>query len=407
MPRTFYVGWLAAAALAAVGAASDTSWHFAHLFDEFSLPHLVLGAGQSLYVALLLWALVLCRHQLGAAERTAIYIAATGIGIFLFVIPCDLIWHLIFGVDISTWSPTHLSLNYSSDLAHLGILAAWLSSPGARGPRAWVMTFVIGVATLLAVHYPLYQQEYGAAATAALLQHRAPWYVAPDMWVLTSPRALELVKGGAPDWLYVVYTALAVGYALALGASVLGRGVLARAASRAGRLGREGTWPWRTGAATAIALTFVLIRFAFGLAFTVMGMPVAVLPWYLVAMGMAIDLTFVLAPRVTPWLVARWPALDAYRARIVPAVAGMLAGGVLFVCLSAQQALHVAVPVTPLAALPFAALAGVAGVMIGSWVAAWMLERVPAVAHPASDMGALAASLRERLLSAIGVQRGL
>lgn len=407
MPRTFYLLWLGAASVAAIGAAADTSWHFAHLFDEFSLPHLMLGAGLAGYVALLLWALVLERERLGAAERIAMQLAAVGIGVFLLFIPLDLIWHLIHGVDITTWSPTHLSLNYSSDLAHAGILAAWLASPSAsplasspsRGRRAWLVTFAIGAATLLAVHYPLYQQEYAANVIDAFQHHRMPWYVAPDMLALAGPRAIQIVSS-VPDWLYVVYTSLCVCYALTLGATVLGRGAPANP-SRPDARART-VWPWPFGAASCIALAFVLFRIVSRQAFAALAMPVAVVPWYLVAMGLALDLTFALAPRLLPWVLARWPGLGRRAELIVPAVGGALAALVLSGCLLAEAGLHIIVPATPVAAVPFAVIAGAAGAAFAAWLASWMLERVPqVVAVPESE-----STLRERLLAYVGSRRG-
>jgi hypothetical protein len=437
MQRRFYLLWLAAAALAAVGAATDTSWHFAHLFDSISVPHMILVSGIVLYVALLFWALSPWALRLGCTarvepdapgqggrgwtltldilpcervrgpERTALWIAAAGIGLFIVAIPLDLIWHSIFGVDITTWSPTHLSLNYTSDIAHVGILAAWLASPSVRARGGRLVTYLFAVATLLAVHYPLYQQEYGAIATDGLLRSgHAPWYVDPNMWVLAGPQALHLIKGGAPDWLYLVYTALCVSYTLTLGAAVLYAG----SPPARGRRPDAGGWTWRFGAATAIALGFVVLRLAFATAFGLLGMPVAVTPWYLVAMGIAIDVVLlvggVVAARLSQPSARHGTTKGTPTGRPVPlavaALGGALAALALYGGMQVMRSAHVIVPMAPGDAVPLACLAGAAGAMLGAWLAAWMRRRLEPAPHRAESSTTLAPRLERFLASAVG-----
>ncbi len=43
MSRRYYVLWLVAIGLAESGAAFDVSYHFGHLFDYFSPPHMTVG----------------------------------------------------------------------------------------------------------------------------------------------------------------------------------------------------------------------------------------------------------------------------------------------------------------------------------------------------------------------------
>ena len=138
MGRKFYVVWLTSAFLGAAGAAGDVSWHFSRLFDEFSPPHDIATAGTILNIVLLYWALVHERHRLAGPERFGLLVNAAGLVIYAVTIPLDLTYHLIFGIDITTWSPTHLMLFYSSCLGQVGALIAWLASPTARMRGGWV-----------------------------------------------------------------------------------------------------------------------------------------------------------------------------------------------------------------------------------------------------------------------------
>src|SRR5712692_9364463 len=101
------------------------------------------------------------------------------------------------------------------------------------------------------------------------------------MWALAGPRLAQLLGGHAPVWLYLIYSALVASFVLVLGRCVLGRSTVAMSMSMFTR-----AWPWRSGAATAIALAFVLYRMLSAQTYAILGMPVAVVPWYLVAMGL-------------------------------------------------------------------------------------------------------------------------
>jgi hypothetical protein len=393
----WYWLWLGAALLMAVGGAADIAWHFAHLFDEFSIPHLMLGAGQGMQIALLLWALVWQRRHLGAAERAALQFVAVTEAIGVAFVPLDLLNHLIFGVDITTWSPTHLGLNYIATMETIGVLAAWLSTPMSRRPRAWVVTFLFGVVTLQSVHFPLYQQEYAAVALDAFGRHRLPWYVAPDMWALAGPRLTQLLDGHAPGWLYLIYLALVASFVLALGSRVLGGRSAVAMRARTPILMLPRTWPWRSGTATALALAFVLYRILSAQIYAILGMPIAVVPWYLVAMGLTLDAVFALAPVALARLSTRWSSLRTHAQLIVPAVGGGLAGLVLSACLLLGQAMHAVVPAAPAGALPIAILTGAAGAVAGSWLAQRMFERA---SH--SQANEPVASARQPVLASIG-----
>jgi hypothetical protein len=386
--RRFYILWLVAATLGAVGAAADISWHFSRLFDEFSPPHNIATVGFILNLGLLFWALVVRRQDVVGPERGALLLAAGMVAVYLIAIPLDLTWHVIFGIDITTWSPTHLLLFYSSWLGQLAMLLAWLASPTARARGGWAVTFAIGVLQLASGLFPLGQQEYGAVALDALTRTgRAPWYVAPDMWALAGTQAERLARGGAPDWLYLVLTAALGGLCLTLGASLI-RSYGWSPTQRTARSLSQWAVP---GAATALVSTFLFFRMVMRAIFATVHMPVAVIPSWLLAIGLVVDGSLFLAPRLATLTLPEWvpfPLWATARTRqttTVAALGGMLGALALYGTMETLRAAHAIVPASPLAALPIAVLAGGAGSAAGALLAARMLQVAATMPSPVAD----------------------
>ncbi|HEX8036282.1 MAG TPA: hypothetical protein VF510_20660, partial [Ktedonobacterales bacterium] len=350
MPRRYYILWVIAMACTEIGSTLDVSWHFGHVFDEISPPHLTSFAGVCLMVGLLYWALVRERKRVVGLERTALRAGAVALAIGILDMPLDLLWHQVFGVDITTWSPTHLMLNFPSDVYNVCVIIALLASPAARGFGAWAIAFAVGFRNILTTHFALNQQEYGAVALASLQRTgHAPWYVEPQLLRLVGPRAEQLVTGGIPDWLYLIYFAFALGYALTFSATVLGRRSTQRASSR------PDVWPLPFGGATALALTFVIWRLAFRTLFLAVHQAYPVVAWYIVPMGVVVDLSLAFGPRVVGYLLAgRVAALRPHIEVIAAALAGVVAALALYGGIALMGAAQQIVPATPLAALPFA-----------------------------------------------------
>lgn len=372
MPRRYYVLWLLAMALTEVGSTLDVSWHFGHIFDEISPSHLTSFAGVCLMVALLYWALVRERARVVGLERTALRVGAVALAIGILDMPFDLLWHITFGVDITTWSPTHLMLNFPSDVYNVCVIVALLASPAARSLGAWAIVFAISYRNILTTHFALNQQEYGAVALASIQRTgRPPWYVDPALWALAGPRASQLVTGGIPEWLYLVYFALALGYALTFGATVL-RGDHTRGISP-----RTDVWPLPFGAGTALALTFVIWRFGFHTLFVYVHQAYPVVAWYVLPMGIVVDLSLAFGPRLVRYLLTeRVAALRPHSELIAAALSGVVAALALYGGIALMSATHQIVPATPLAALPFACLTGAFGTALGHIVATRVRESV-------------------------------
>jgi hypothetical protein len=382
MPRRYYVLWLVGMALTEIGSTLDVSWHFGHVFDEISPSHLTSFSGTCLMAGLLLWALVRERERVVGLERKALLVAAVALAIGIADMPFDFLWHQLFGVDITTWSPTHLMLNFPSDVYNVCVIVALLASPAARSLGAWAIAFAICFRNILTTHFALNQQEYGSVALASIQKTgKPPWYVEPALWTLAGPRAAQLVTGGIPNWVYLVYFSLALTYALTFGATVLGRRT--RETRR-----RTDVWPLPFGVATALALVFVLWRLGFQTLFLFVHQAYPVVDWYIIPVGVVIDLAVVFGPRIAGAVSGgRDAARRPYAGLIVAGFSGVVTAIVLYGGIELMGAAGQIVPATPLVALPFACLTGAFGAILGHTVAtrvrAWVdLRAVAKVAAP-------------------------
>jgi len=382
MPRRYYVLWLVGMALTEIGSTLDVSWHFGHVFDEISPSHLTSFSGTCLMAGLLLWALVRERERVVGLERKALIVAAVALAIGIADMPFDFLWHQLFGVDITTWSPTHLMLNFPSDVYNVCVIVALLASPAARSLGAWAIAFAICFRNILTTHFALNQQEYGSVALASIQKTgKPPWYVEPALWTLAGPRAAQLVTGGIPNWVYLVYFSLALTYALTFGATVLGRRT--RETRR-----RTDVWPLPFGVATALALVFVLWRLGFQTLFLFVHQAYPVVDWYIIPVGVVIDLAVVFGPRIAGAVSGgRDAARRPYAGLIVAGFSGVVTAIVLYGGIELMGAAGQIVPATPLVALPFACLTGAFGAILGHTVAtrvrAWVdLRAIAKVAAP-------------------------
>jgi hypothetical protein len=369
-------------ALTEIGSTLDVSWHFGHVFDEISPSHLTSFSGTCLMAGLLLWALVRERERVVGLERKALIVAAVALAIGIADMPFDFLWHQLFGVDITTWSPTHLMLNFPSDVYNVCVIVALLASPAARSLGAWAIAFAICFRNILTTHFALNQQEYGSVALASIQKTgKPPWYVEPALWTLAGPRAAQLVTGGIPNWVYLVYFSLALTYALTFGATVLGRRT--RETRR-----RTDVWPLPFGVATALALVFVLWRLGFQTLFIFVHQAYPVVDWYIIPVGVVIDLAVVFGPRIAGAVSGgRDAARRPYAGLIVAGFSGVVTAIVLYGGIELMGAAGQIVPATPLVALPFACLTGAFGAILGHTVAtrvrAWVdLRAVAKVAAP-------------------------
>jgi hypothetical protein len=128
LERTALWSMLAAKAVAAWGVQWDIRWHVAIGRDSFWIaPHVMTYAGVAL-IALSSFGVLAARtwrgggpapvRMLGLAGSRGIHLAAWGIALTILAAPIDDLWHRLFGLDVTIWSPPHL----------LGILGSVVNS---------------------------------------------------------------------------------------------------------------------------------------------------------------------------------------------------------------------------------------------------------------------------------------
>ena len=125
---------LASKLLAGWGVQWDIQWHVLIGRDSFWIPpHVMTYAGVALAVAvsfgILAWETLTGRRDrapgappvlrmLGLTGTRGFHLAAWGIGLTVLAAPIDDLWHRLFGLDVTLWSPPHL----------LGIVGAVVNS---------------------------------------------------------------------------------------------------------------------------------------------------------------------------------------------------------------------------------------------------------------------------------------
>jgi hypothetical protein len=120
--------------LGAWGLTWDIQWHLLIGRDTFWIPpHVMMYAGVTagFLVALTVLALDTARASSGARPRGTItvlgltstrgvHLAAWGMALLLLAAPIDDLWHRLFGLDVTLWSPPHL----------LGLLGSAINTVG-------------------------------------------------------------------------------------------------------------------------------------------------------------------------------------------------------------------------------------------------------------------------------------
>ncbi|PRX70034.1 hypothetical protein B0I32_101119 [Nonomuraea fuscirosea] len=269
--RVLYYGWLVAFTLKVLGSAWDVSWHFRWLRDDLAPPHLLNSAGTALVVAL-----VMIHGYTGyGVDKAALRLIQWGTGIFLVAVPLDLINHRVNGLDITSWSPSHIMLYAGTFFMIAGVLRGWFMG----APPGRERTVVLGAFFaffLENVHFPEQHQEYGILSLGAwdngvvyaekiLLQFAADQMGRPVDRTMVTGFTLPV-----PDYLYPVY------------AVVAGLSVLVAARMLIGRF----------GAATLVAASYVGFRTLIWPMLTYTGFPPSALPFFLVVGALLVDLAF-------------------------------------------------------------------------------------------------------------------
>lgn len=271
--RRVYLLFAAGLLLKLVGASWDVAWHFKELREALSPPHLVNVLGNLLVFAALAHEL---RHP-APHRRAPLVVALTGAALFALAIPFDQLWHVQFGIDITTWSPAHLLLFSGTAVGSAGIVLLFLAdvrieraSGGPRRATAGQRAMLALLLVLLAesVAFPLTYNEYTTVAVRDATLH--PERLDPVI-IQMALTVEDPVFHNTPHWLYPVYSVV---FAILLATMV-------RAAMGPG---------W----AAVMLLGLSAVRATANAALVALGWPEAVVPLQYVAIGAAVELAWMI-----------------------------------------------------------------------------------------------------------------
>ncbi len=302
--KKVYALWLLAFGLKLFGSGWDTSWHFKYFFDTFSPPHNINTIGFVLAWGLVFyhwggteyaqrwaarlppslqgftrkWILV---ERLGPnrhMDMGSLWVTTIGLLVFLIAAPLDQIWHRVFGLDLTTWSPTHLGLFAGTEIAILGVLLGLYRQgrTAQRGSFGSIASVLFGGFLLEAFLFACGQQEYGYITLYALnhpeyvtLQHHTTFPI-PAMLAqaATQGGAQALATGQVPTWLYPLYQLL-----------------MTCAVLQFVRLLHRRVWT-----ATAVAALYLAYRLLARYILHNFDFPVSFVPYYLIGIALSLDL---------------------------------------------------------------------------------------------------------------------
>src|SRR5881397_4261590 len=149
---------LAAKLVGGWGVGWDIRWHLVIGRDSFWIaPHLMTYLAVSAAALISLGVLVVetrrARHGAASPDSVAVaglrgtrgfHLAWWGMAIVILAAPIDDLWHRLFGIDVTLWSPPHLLGLAGSQVSNLGGLLIALEVHGPGWPR-WAALAISGV----------------------------------------------------------------------------------------------------------------------------------------------------------------------------------------------------------------------------------------------------------------------
>lgn len=271
--RLLYLGWLVAFSFKVLGASWDVSWHFKWLRDDLAPPHLLNSVGTAIALTLT----IIHLYTGYGVDRTAQRLVGWGTGIFLTAVPLDLINHRINGLDITSWSPSHMMLYFGTFLMVCGVIRGWFMG----APTGRTRTMVLGglfVFLFENVWFPAQHQEYGVFGIAAwdgghpeaeptLLQ-----FAADQMGRAVDRMMVVKFSLPVPDQVYPLYAAAAAVIVLVFARAMIGR----------------------MFAATAVIGVYIAYRTLIWPLLALADFPRSSVPIFLIAGALAVDLAFLI-----------------------------------------------------------------------------------------------------------------
>lgn len=278
-----YLGWLSAMVFKTLGASWDVAWHFKWIRDTLAPPHDINTIGTVIGVAL-----VLFHTYTGyGADRTSLRFMQVGMGSFLVTIPLDLVNHTVNGLDLTAWSVTHVLLYTGTTVTMIGVIRGWVKNfPREWGP-GWTCSAGLGALWFFMMEnlwFPNEQQEFGVLSLAAWDRGRP--FAEPELLEFAANQighpvdraAVIHFSLGLPEWLYPVWCVLSASLVLALAKRFL-----------------PGRWIATMIAAGYVGYRLLVLPLVLGL-----GFPPFAVPMWAIAIGIAIDLAYLLPSLLVP-----------------------------------------------------------------------------------------------------------
>lgn len=266
-----YSMWLIAFAFKMLGSTWDMSWHFKFLRDDLAPPHLINTVGTGILVVL-----VAIHSYTGlGCDKRSLRLMQGGMILFLIAGPLDILNHRLNGLDLTAWSPSHMMLYLGTEIMILGVIDGWMkfSAPGRL--RSLVLTG-LWVFLLENTFFSNGQQEYGIIGLRAWergepeAEHELLTFAAKQIGHPVDLAAVTHFTMPIPSWVYPLW---------GIGVSAL---VLALARKTIAK-------QW---AATAVVGAYLAYRLIMWPILLGIGFPVPTVPFYLLAVGIAVDLAF-------------------------------------------------------------------------------------------------------------------
>ncbi len=104
------------------GLGWDIQWHMTIGRDSFWIaPHLMIYSSVTAGLVLA-WGVLAYEWLRGIATTRGFRLAALGLVLVVLAAPIDDLWHRLFGLDVTLWSPPHLLALFGSAVSTLGCL---------------------------------------------------------------------------------------------------------------------------------------------------------------------------------------------------------------------------------------------------------------------------------------------
>jgi len=140
------------------GLTWDIQWHLRIGRDSFWIPpHVMMYAGVTAGFVVAFGVLVLTTWRApdgrlrpgtirvaGLVGTRGFHLAAWGVALVILAAPIDDLWHRLFGLDITLWSPPHLLGLLGSAVNTVGTLLAAIEVYGAQSRARWIALLLGG-----------------------------------------------------------------------------------------------------------------------------------------------------------------------------------------------------------------------------------------------------------------------